>query len=445
MNRKINCTMFGILLGFAMAAASPFRDGERVVFLGDSITSQGAGGYIRHLATIYQSRYPGKTVRLYCAGIPGDTAGGGLKRLERDVLCRKPNRVFVWFGANDLQYTLYAEGKQELSDKQRRVMTACQKSLLQIYDRLKAAGITVVAVTPTPFHYFHGEKNNYNEAGLAKLSDFIRKTAAERNMECIDLYQAMTEALKRQPDIETYFKDKVHPNGLGQLMIAYFILKQMNFDGMISNVQIDAANAKVVKAQQAKIENLEKTKTGIKFTYAPTRLPFYFTHKIYEQIDTIVPFTSEMNSEILSATGLEPGKYQLKNGKTVLGTFSADELAKGINLAYLRTPSYLTARKIAGTSSKLGNVQGKLRNIAQGDRLIGYDRIPNNLEERDKAIDAIAKKINSKYYYSVTKSYKENIRNKDHLEKEMESLMDQLARECGEVKPFELTLERIEK
>lgn len=444
MNRKINCTMFGILLSFAMAAASPFRDGERVVFLGDSITAQGAGGYIACLSTIYQSRYPGKTVRLYCAGVPGDTAGGGLKRLERDVLCRKPNRVFVWFGGNDLRYTLYAEGKQELSDKQRREMAVCQKNLLQIYDRLKAAGITVVAVTPTPFHYFHGEKNNYNEAGLAKLSDFIRKTAAERNMECIDLYQAMTEVLKRQPDIETYRKDKIHPDALGQLMIAYFILKQMNFDGMISNVQIDAANASVIKAQQAKIGNLKKTKTGIKFTYAPVRLPFYFTNKIHEQIDTLVPFTREMNSEILSATGLEPGKYQLKNGKTVLGRFSADELAQGINLAGLRTPSYLTARKIAGTSSKLGNVQGKLRNVAKGDSLIGYDRIPKGLEERAKAIDEIAAKMNSKYYYNVAKSYKVNIRNIDRLEKEMEQLMDQLSSECAP-KPFELTLEKLDK
>ncbi len=444
MNRKFNCSVLGILLGLSLSAATLFQDGERVVFLGDSITAQGAGAYIGYLATIYQSRHPGKTVRLYCAGIPGDTAAGGLKRLERDVLNRKPNRVFVWFGGNDLQYTLYAEGNQELSDKQRRAMDACQKNLLQIYDRLKAAGITVVAVTPTPFHYFHGEKNNYNEAGLAKLSDFIRKTAAERNMECIDLYQAMTEALKRQPDIETYLKDKVHPNVLGQLMIAYFILKQMNFDGMISDVQIDAANAKVIKAHQAKIENLQKTKTGIKFTYVPTRLPFCFTHRIHEQIDTVVPFTSEMNSEILSATGLEPGKYQLKNGKTVLGTFSADELAKGINLARRWTPSFWTARKIAKTSSELGKVQGKLRNVAQGDRLIGYDRIPDDLEERGKAIDAIAKKINSRYYYAVAKSYKENLRNKDSLEKEMETLMDQLGREC-EVKPFELTLEKVEK
>ena len=444
MIQKFNWAVFCILVGFTLSAANLFQDGERVVFLGDSITSQGAGAYISYLATLYHSRCPGKTVRLYCAGIPGNTAAGGLARLERDVICRKPDRVFVWFGANDLNYTLYAQGNPKLSQKQVERMEKCRGNLTQIYDRLKAAGIKVVAVTPTPFHYFHGEKNNMNEAGLAKLSEFIRKDAAERGMECIDLYQAMTETLKRQPDIVTYGKDKIHPNALGQLMIAYFFLKQMNFDGMISNVRIDAAKAKVIQAQQAKIENLQKTKNGIKFTYVPTRLPFYFTNKMHEQIDRMVPFTKDMNSEILHATGLEPGKYQLKNGRTVLGTFTAEELSRGINLASLQTPSFQIARKIAKTSSAVGRTQGKLRNIAQGDYLIGYNRIPENLAERDKAIDAIAKKYNSKYHYTVAKSYKENVRNKDRLEKEMETGMDQLGKECAP-KPFELVLERVEK
>ena len=441
--KKFICCAAVLLLGVSLSAATLFKDGERAVFFGDSITSQGVNGYLSYMTTLYHSHYPG-SVNIYCAGIPGDSAFGGLRSLKLDVLDRKPTRVFVWFGGNDLRYNLYLKGGKKLSAQQVKAFETCKKNLVKIYDQLQRAGVKAVAVTPSPFFYFNGEKSNFNEDGLAKLSAFIIKTAKERKMEYIDLYTPMYEAMKKNPEIEAYYKDKVHPNALGQLMIAYCMLKQMDFDGTVADVEIDAAGAKTVKAKYAEIRDLQKTAKGIRFTYVPERLPFVYKNTSQRNIDRLFPFSKDINNENLCVKGLAAGKYRLIAGKRTVGTFTAEELAKGINLAVLPTPSADASRRLDRFCRQIGNAQGNLRNIRQGDRLIGFGKVPKDPAERDKAIDAKVKKINSKYYYAVAKNYKKNFREEAKLTQLVERLMSQVRKNCVP-QAFAVSIERAAK
>ena len=77
-------------LVLALHAAPIIQDGDRVVFLGDSITH--GGSYICWAQAFYELRTP-MNVRFYNAGISGDTAAGGISRLKKDVLDRNPNKV----------------------------------------------------------------------------------------------------------------------------------------------------------------------------------------------------------------------------------------------------------------------------------------------------------------------------------------------------------------
>lgn len=52
-------------------------------------------------AAAIQRRYPTARVRVVIAGIPGDTAAGGARRVARDVLAHAPDLVTVQFGGND--------------------------------------------------------------------------------------------------------------------------------------------------------------------------------------------------------------------------------------------------------------------------------------------------------------------------------------------------------
>ena len=73
------------------AADFALRDGDTVVFLGDSITAARTYGKIVENYTLL--RFPGRKVHFHNAGWGGDTAAGGLKRLERDVFAHGRDRA----------------------------------------------------------------------------------------------------------------------------------------------------------------------------------------------------------------------------------------------------------------------------------------------------------------------------------------------------------------
>jgi len=84
---------------------SRLKSGEplRIVALGDSLT-QGwmvRRGYVDFLNDMIKSKFPQSRFVLVNRGIPGDTAEGGLYRLDYDVLSEKPDCVFIQFGLND--------------------------------------------------------------------------------------------------------------------------------------------------------------------------------------------------------------------------------------------------------------------------------------------------------------------------------------------------------
>ena len=74
-----------------------------IVALGDSLTSgwMVARGYTDFLRDMLLIRFPKADVRLINSGIPGDTAPGGLYRLQQDALSYRPDCVLVQFALND--------------------------------------------------------------------------------------------------------------------------------------------------------------------------------------------------------------------------------------------------------------------------------------------------------------------------------------------------------
>src|SRR4051812_26703506 len=62
------------------------HDRDTVVFLGDSITAEGT--YAKVIEQYMLLRFPERKIHFINAGIGGDTAAGGLKRLDRDVFSR---------------------------------------------------------------------------------------------------------------------------------------------------------------------------------------------------------------------------------------------------------------------------------------------------------------------------------------------------------------------
>lgn len=88
--------------GPAAEAGVLIRNGDSVAFLGDSITAAGAsyGNYCR--LVVHGLKTKGIVVTPVLAGVPGNTSEHMLARLDRDVLSKKPDWVFLAAGVNDI-------------------------------------------------------------------------------------------------------------------------------------------------------------------------------------------------------------------------------------------------------------------------------------------------------------------------------------------------------
>src|SRR3954463_11738348 len=83
------------------------RDRDTVVFLGDSITAARTYGKVVENYTLL--RFPAREVRFVNSGRGGDTAAGGLKRLDRDVFSQGAAVLIVAYGINDIGWGTKAD------------------------------------------------------------------------------------------------------------------------------------------------------------------------------------------------------------------------------------------------------------------------------------------------------------------------------------------------
>ncbi len=83
------------------------KENVNIVYLGGSIT-QGAGVtdksqcWVSRIGEYFKGKYPEKTINNYNAGLGGTGSDMGIMRLERDVLSKNPDYVFIEFAVNDI-------------------------------------------------------------------------------------------------------------------------------------------------------------------------------------------------------------------------------------------------------------------------------------------------------------------------------------------------------
>src|ERR1700740_2710733 len=99
-------TFLVLSTGFASAAEPAgdffFKKGDRIVFLGDTITEQYQ--YSTYIELYLTTRFPDWHLTFLNAGISGDTATGGARRFAMQVLAEKPTAITIDFGMNDGGY-----------------------------------------------------------------------------------------------------------------------------------------------------------------------------------------------------------------------------------------------------------------------------------------------------------------------------------------------------
>lgn len=211
------------LLMLANPVDAQLKKNDRVIFLGDSITQQGgrADGYVTLVKSELQRSAKSLSVEVVNAGISGHKVPDLEKRLERDVLSKKPTKVIIYIGINDVWHSEKGRGtsKEEFD-----------AGLQRIIKRIKDVGAEVTLCTPSVI----GEKtdgSNKLDAMLDEYSAISRQVAKKTNSRLIDLRKRFLARLKKsnadQKTKGVYTTDGVHLNKAGNQLVAEFMLASL--------------------------------------------------------------------------------------------------------------------------------------------------------------------------------------------------------------------------
>ncbi len=334
------------------AAQSSFylKDGDRVVFFGDSITEQRL--YTSFVEEYVRTRFPGMNVMFVHSGVGGDRVSGGWagpidQRLERDVIAYRPTVVTIMLGMNDGSY-------QPLNDSLLQAYQTGYRRILETLTReLPEARITLIR--PSPFDEVTRPatiQGGYNTV-LERYGDFVAELGREYNTAIADLNAPVVAMLERanqiNPDIaKLIIPDRVHPEEAGHLAMAQALLKAWNAPALVASVAIAAAGAQVTSAENTEVTNLAKHDDGLSWNQQDKALPMPLSlqNDVVNLALEASSFVEALNRQPLQVTGLTPGRYRLTIDDTEVGIFTQNELAAGINLAVLPTPMARQARSV---------------------------------------------------------------------------------------------------
>jgi hypothetical protein len=117
-------------------------------------------------------------------------------------------------------------------------------------------------------------------------------------------------------------------------------LKGWNAPALVASVNIDAKSQTVIGTANARITELTGSPTELSWTELDEALPLNLDDKNISNhfLRQISDIDRELDQEPLTVQNLAPGSYQLTIDQTIVGTFSAEDFAKGIHLADFNTP-----------------------------------------------------------------------------------------------------------
>lgn len=200
----------------------PLKKGERIVFLGDSITAGGVApkGYVTLVKNALAERHKDLAIEVVGAGVSGNKVPDLQRRLEKDVLAKKPTLVVIYIGINDVWHGETDPAKGTPKDKY-------EAGLKEVIGRIKDSGARVVLCTPTVI----GEKKagaNKLDGRLDEYAEVSRKVAKDAGAQLCDLRKAFVDYLAdHNPDDKekgVLTGDRVHLNDAGNRLVADTIL-----------------------------------------------------------------------------------------------------------------------------------------------------------------------------------------------------------------------------
>jgi len=334
-----SCLASALLMAGFVAAPSTchaedavLKSGDRVVFLGDSITQGGAGpkGYISVFKEMLAERKPDLKVEVIGAGISGNKVPDLERRLEKDVLSKNPSVVVIYIGINDVWHSERGQGTSKED---------FEAGLRRIIEQINKQDGRVVLCTASVI----GEKtdgSNKLDKMLDEYCEVSRKVAAETKSQLLDLRKEFLAQIKannadnKEAGILT--TDRVHLNDAGNL----FVAEQM-YTALLGGGQAGAqAEAKSNSSKTSRGDSVLRHVVLFKFKDDASK------EQVKEVTDAFSALPGKIDAIKEFEWGTDVGVEKLAQGFThcFIVTF-ADEKGRD---AYLPHPAHEDFKKIVG-------------------------------------------------------------------------------------------------
>jgi lysophospholipase L1-like esterase len=355
-------------------AAFALRDGDRVVFYGDSITQD--GGYGRLVEEYVATRFPAWDVRFDNAGVGGDTVKGGGQgpidvRLERDVIALRPSVVTIMLGMNDGGYKPFDP----------TTLAAFGEGYTAIVRKLQQAlpGVRLTLIRSSPFDDVARPPQfqpGYDDA-LRRLGCYVMTLAARERATAVDFRDPLNAGVgalvKASPDLAPLLlPDRVHPSGAGHLVMGATLLRAWGASALVTRVEIDAAAKAVVAAENTDLTELSAGQGSVSWTQLDRALPLplNFDDAEVALAQKAGADLASIDSEPLIVKGLPAGRYELRIDGSHVADLSEAELATGVDLARRPTPQRWQAMSVkwsVADSVELQRLRRRLLASGAGD------------------------------------------------------------------------------
>ena len=361
-------------------SAEPFRDGDTVVFFGDSITH--GGFYHEYVADFYTTRHPDADIRFVNAGIGGDNAKAAQRRVLDDIEPYRPTWVTFHLGMNDIGRGAYGETSDSKALLRReQAQTGYRANMRELIARARAAApqAKFIYLTTTPYDDTAvvtnmppdakgwATVNNIGcNAGLSLMAGFVLASAAEDKVKAVDWYSPLNAFLKRHQKEDPHFMitkwDRVHPEALGHSIMAWEFLLAQGVSPVVSEIAVDAASGKVTRQVNAAVSSLGCDGRAVRFTALEKALPLPVAKETLPYLAEL-DVERKLNRETLRVTGLAAGDYALLIDGREVGRYAAETFAQGVSLGFNeRTPQYVQAQEVFARQAALSARQREIRN-----------------------------------------------------------------------------------
>jgi acyl-CoA thioesterase I len=196
---------------FVQRHVGHLNTGDEICFvgLGDSLTDGWlvSRGFFDRALDILADRFPRARIRAVNAGVPGDTARGGARRLAR-LWKHGPRVLCIQFGLNDVFNGISAKSFEENIDG--------------IVRRVLKREVMPVLITSCPLRLEREQR------AVDLYYDSVRNVAASRHVPLADLETYWRAKAPDPQQWEEYFQnDGIHPTDAGHALMAQGLAEKL--------------------------------------------------------------------------------------------------------------------------------------------------------------------------------------------------------------------------